>query len=84
MTYMSDKVWKKGHVWTQKHLETDIRLVDVRNFAKRKMAGLAEDVHDLQKWAPMSDSDMKAFLTGYHGAMDDLQRWAMEQVDDGE
>ncbi len=84
MTYMSDKVWKKGHVWTQKHLETDIRLVDVRNFAKRKMAGLKEDVHDLQKWAPMSDSDMKAFLTGYHGAMDDLQRWVMEQVDDGE
>ena len=65
-------------------METDIRLVDVRNFAKRKMAGLKEDVHDLQKWAPMSDSDMKAFLTGYLGAMDDLQRWAMEQVDDGE
>ena len=81
MTYMSDNVWKKGHVWTQKHLETDIRLVDVRNFAKRKMAGLIDDVHDLQKWAPMSDSDMKAFLTGYHGAMDDLQKWAMEQVD---
>ena len=81
---MSDKVWKKGHVWTQKHLETDIRLVDVRNFAKRKMAGLKEDVHDLHKWVPMSDSDMKAFLTGYNGAMDHLQRWAMEQVDDGE
>ncbi len=77
-------MWKKGHVWTQKHLETDIRLVDVRNFAKRKMAGLKDDVHDLQVWAPVGDSDMKAFLTGYHGAMDDLKKWAMEQVNNGE
>ena len=84
MTYMSDKVWKKGHVWTQKHLETDVRLVDVRNFAKRKMAGLKDDVYDLQKWAPVGDNDMKAVLTGYHGAMDDLVKWAMEQVDNGE
>ena len=36
---MSDKVWKKGHVWTQKHLDANVRLVDVRNFAKGKMAG---------------------------------------------
>ena len=84
MTYMSEKVWKKGHVWTQKHLETDVRFVDVRNFAKRKMAGLKDDVYDLQKWAPVGDNDMKAFLTGYHGAMDDLVKWAMEQVDNGE
>ena len=47
---MSDKVWKKGHVWTEKHLKAKLRLVDVRNFAKRKMAGLKDDVHDLQKW----------------------------------
>ena len=77
---MSEKVWRKGHVWTKAHLEKDVRLVDVRNFAKRKKAGLVDDVHDLHKWAPMSDSEMKAFLTGYHGALDDLQKWCMEQV----
>ena len=78
---MSDKVWKKGHVWTKAHLEKDVRLVEVRNFAKRKMAGLKDDVHDLQKWAPMGDDDMKAFLTGYYGALDDLKKWCMGQVD---
>jgi len=83
MTYMSDKVWKKGHVWTQRHLETDVRLVEIRNFAKRKMAGLKDDVHDLHVWAPMGDNEMKAFLTGYSGAMDDLVKWVMEQVDNG-
>ena len=77
---MSEKVWRKGHVWTKAHLEKDVRLVDVRNFAKRKKAGLVDDVHDLHKWAPMSVSEMKAFLTGYHGALDDLQKWCMEQV----
>jgi hypothetical protein len=79
---MSEKVWAKGHVWTKAHLEKDVRLVDVRNFAKRKKAGLVDDVHDLHKWAPMSDSEMKAFLTGYHGALDDLQKWCMEQIDE--
>ena len=79
---MSDKVWKKGHVWTEKHLKAHVRLVEVRNFAKGKMAGLKDDVHDLHAWAPMGDSEMKAFLTGYHGAMDDLQKWVMESVDD--
>jgi hypothetical protein len=79
---MSKKVWSKGHVWTKAHLEKDVRLVDVRNFAKRKKAGLVDDVHDLHKWAPMSDSEMKAFLTGYHGALDDLQKWCMEQIDE--
>ena len=79
---MTEKVWKKGHTWTQAHLEKDVRLVEVRNFAKRKKAGLADDVHDLHKWTPMSDSEMKAFLTGYHGALDDLQKWCMEQVRD--
>ena len=61
---MSEKVWRKGHVWTKAHLEKDVRLVDVRNFAKRKKSRLEDDVHDLHKWAPMSDSEMKAFLTG--------------------
>ena len=30
----------------------------------------------------MGDSDMKAFLTGYHGALQDLEKWVMESVDD--
>ena len=77
---MSEKVWRKGHVWTKAHLEKDVRLVDVRNFAKRKKSRLEDDVHDLHKWSPMSDSEMKAFLTGYHGALDDFQKWCMEQV----
>lgn len=76
------KTWKKGHVWTKKHLEAKLRLVDIRNFAKRKKAGLKDDVHDLHVWAPMGDNEMKAFLTGYHGAMDDLEKWIMERVDD--
>ena len=79
---MSDKVWNKGHVWTKKHLDAKLRLVDVRNFAKRKMAGLKEDVHDLHVWTPTGDSEMKAFLTGYSGAMDDLVKWVMESVND--
>ena len=78
---MSDKVRKKGHVWTKAHLEKELRLVEVRNFAKRKMAGLKDDVHDLQKWSPMTDDDMKSFLTGYYGALDDLKKWCMGQVD---
>ena len=75
------KVWRKGRVWTQKHLDANVRLIEVRNFAKRKMAGLVDDVHDLHKWAPPTDDDMKSFLTGYYGALDDLQKWCMEQID---
>lgn len=82
MTYMSEKVWKKGHVWTEKHLKAKLRLVDVRNFAKAKMAGLKDDIHDLHVWAPTGDSEMKSFLTGYHGALQDLEKWVMESVDD--
>ena len=77
---MSDKVWNKGHVWTQKHLEANLRLVDVRNFAKRKKAGLDEDVHD-SDWGPTGDVSLKDYLTGYHAAMDDLEKWTMRQVD---
>tara|TARA_R100001463_G_scaffold39294_1_gene84222 strand:- start:1097 stop:1339 length:243 start_codon:yes stop_codon:yes gene_type:complete len=80
---MSEKVWKKGHVWTRKHLETDVRLIDIRNFAKGKMAGLKDDVHD-NDWGPMGDASLKDYLTGYHAAMDDLEKWTMAQVDDGE
>tara|TARA_R100001530_G_scaffold91564_1_gene63618 strand:+ start:50 stop:289 length:240 start_codon:yes stop_codon:yes gene_type:complete len=78
---MSEKVWKRGRVWTQKHLEADVRLVEVRNFAKRKMAGLKDDVHDAD-WGPNSDGSLKDYLTGYNGALEDLERWVMELVDD--
>ena len=78
---MSEKVWKKGHVWTRKHLEKEVRLIDVRNFAKRKMAGLKDDIHD-NDWGPNTDDSLKDYLTGYNGALDDLQKWCMEQVKD--
>ena len=39
-----EKVWSKGHVWTRKHLEKQLRLVDVRNFAKGKKSGLEDDI----------------------------------------
>ena len=76
-----EKVWKKGHVWTRKHLEKEVRLIDVRNFAKRKMAGLKDDIHD-NDWGPNTDDSLKDYLTGYIGALDDLQMWCMEQVKD--
>ena len=76
-----DKVWNKGHVWTEKHLKAKLRLVDVRNFAKRKMAGLKDDVHG-KDWGPIGDASLKDYLTGYHAALDDLTKWAMEQVND--
>ena len=75
------KTWRKGHVWTEKHLKAKLRLVDVRNFAKRKMAGLKDDVHD-KDWGPIGDASLKDYLTGYHAALDDLTKWAMEQVND--
>ena len=78
---MSEKVWKKGHVWTEKHLKATLRLVDVRNFAKAKMAGLKDDIHD-NDWGPIGDASLKDYLTGYHAALDDLTKWAMESVDD--
>ena len=76
-----EKVWKKGHVWTRKHLEKEVRLIDVRNFAKRKMAGLEDDIHD-NDWGPNTDDSLKDYLTGYNGACDDLQKWCMEQIDE--
>ena len=77
---MSEKVWKRGRVWTQKHLEADVRLVEVRNFAKRKMAGLKYDVHAAD-WGPHSDGSLKDYLTGYYGALQDLERWVLESID---
>ena len=78
---MSDRVWKKGLVWTRKHLEKEVRLIDVRNFAKRKKAGLEDDIHD-KDWGPNTDDSLKDYLTGYNGALDDLQKWCMEQIDE--
>jgi hypothetical protein len=77
---MSKRVWKKGHVWTRKHLEKDVRLIEVRNFAKRKKAGLEDDV--IEDWNPTTETSLKHYLTGYYDACDDLERWCMEQIDD--
>ena len=76
---MSERVWKKGHTWTKAHLEKDVRLVDVRNFAKRKKAGLEDDI--VKDWTPTTDACLENYLTGYYAALDDLQRWCMEQID---
>ena len=75
---MSDSVWKKGLIWTRKHLEKEVRLIDVRNFAKRKKAGLEDDI--VKDWTPTTDACLENYLTGYYAALDDLQRWCMEQV----
>tara|TARA_Y100001938_G_C8089418_1_gene434152 strand:- start:18 stop:185 length:168 start_codon:yes stop_codon:yes gene_type:complete len=55
--------------------------VTIRNFAKRKMAGLEEDIHD-SDWGPIGDASLKDYLTGYYAALDDLTKWVMVQVDD--
>ena len=78
---MSERVWKKGLVWTRKHLEKEVRLIDVRNFAKRKKAGLEDDIHD-NDWGPNTDDSLKDYLTGYYGALDDMEKWVMGQVKD--
>ena len=57
-----------------------MRLVDVRNFAKRKKAGLEDDI--VKDWTPTTDACLENYLTGYYAALDDLQRWCMEQIDD--
>ena len=77
---MSEKVWSKGHVWTKAHLEKDLRLVDVRNFAMRKKSGLEDDI--VKDWSPTTEASLESYLTGYYAAMDDLQKWCMGQIDD--
>ena len=62
-------------------MKAKLRLVDVRNFAKAKMAGLKDDIHD-NDWGPIGDTSLKDYLTGYHAALDDLEKWVMESVDD--
>ena len=54
--------------------------MEVRNFAKRKMAGLKDDVH-ADDWGPHSDGSLKDYLTGYYGALQDLERWVLESID---
>ena len=79
MTVDGESNWKKGHVWTRAHLDKQLRLVDVRNFATRKMAGLKDDIHD-NDWGPNTEDGLKDYLTGYNAALDDLQKWCMEQI----
>ena len=43
---------KYGRVWTNEDLKMKIRKVEVLNFAKRKKAGLVDDIHD-KDWGPM-------------------------------
>ena len=59
-----------------------IQLLKVLNFAKRKKAGLKDDVYDLDGWGPTGDHEMKAFLTGYYGALDDLHKWIMGRYEE--
>ena len=62
-------------------MEKEVRLVDVRNFAKRKMAGLKDDIHD-NDWGPNTDDSLKDYLTGYYAALDDLHKWIMGKYDE--
>ena len=72
---------KYGRVWTNEALKMKIRKVEVLNFAKRKKAGLVDDIHD-KDWGPMGDASLKDYLTGYHAAMDDLHIWVMGQYEE--
>ena len=71
-----------GRTWTNEDLKKTVRKVEVLNFAKRKKAGLKDDVHDLNVWSPMTDAEMKAFLTGYYGALDDLHKGVMGRYEE--
>ena len=73
---------KYGRTWTDEDLKSNVRKVEVLNFAKRKKAGLKDDVHDLMVWTPPTDGEMKSFLTGYHAALDDLHRWVMGRYEE--
>ena len=69
-----------GRTWTTEDLKMKIRKVEVLNFAKRKKAGLVDDIHD-KDWGPVGDASLKDYLTGYHAAMDDLHIWVMGQYE---
>lgn len=58
-----------------------IRKVEVLNFAKRKKAGLVDDIHD-KDWGPVGDASLKDYLTGYYAALDDLHIWVMGKYEE--
>ena len=62
-------------------LKMKIRKVEVLNFAKRKKAGLVDDIHD-KDWGPVGDASLKDYLTGYHAALDDLHIWVMGKYEE--
>ena len=72
---------KYGRVWTSEDRKMKIRKVEVLNFAKRKKAGLVDDIHD-KDWGPVGDASLKDYLTGYHAALDDLHIWVMGQYEE--
>ena len=72
---------KYGRTWTKEDLKSNVRKVEVLNFAKRKKAGLEDDIHD-KDWGPQTDNELKSYLTGYHGALDDLHKWVMGRYDE--
>jgi len=45
---------KYGRTWTNEDLKSNVRKVEVLNFAKRKKAGLEDDIHD-NDWGPNTD-----------------------------
>ena len=72
---------KYGRVWTSEDLKMKIRKVEVLNFAKRKKAGLVDDIHD-KDWGPVGDASLKDYLTGYYAALDDLHIWVMGKYEE--
>ena len=77
---MQDYGKKYGRVWTSEDLKSKVRKVEVLNYAKRKKSVLKDDI--TEDWSPYSDAALTDFLTGYYAAMDDLQKWCMEEDDD--
>ena len=72
---------KYGRVWKSEDLKMKIRKVEVLNFAKRKKAGLVDDIHD-KDWGPVGDASLKDYLTGYYAALDDLHIWVMGKFEE--
>ena len=70
-----------GRTWTDEDLKSNVRKVEVLNFAKRKKAGLEDDIHD-NDWGPNTDDSLKDYLTGYYAALDDLHKWVMGRYEE--
>ena len=73
---------KYGRTWTNEDLKKTVRKVEVLNFAKRKKAGLEDDI--VKDWTPTTDSCLKNYLTGYYAALDDLHKWIMGRYEEGD